>query len=387
MATHKWIPLTILFIFFFLFGSYPHVHSEAESTLDTDTVQLRLMETTDLHARILPFSYKTTQPSNTYGLALTASLIRQARSEAKNSMLFDDGDALKGSLLGEYVIAKGLKQGEVHPVYRAMNTLGYDAASIGNHEFNLGLSLLNKSLQGASFPFVNANVYYDDHDDNPDNDRHYFTPYLILPRTFVDENGHERTIKIGVIGFVVPQAIQWNKKYEDLEGVLKVKDIYETAKKYVPIMKENGADIIIALSHSGLGTPKIQYMEQNASYDLTKIDGIDAILFGHVHKVFPSREFAGLPNVNLKKGTVNGVPAVEAGRWGNFLGIIDLSLKKTELGWEVADSHSTVRPVYNPFTKKATVAPDPQVLDAIHEAHEETLNFLLTPEGALLKAR
>lgn len=350
-------------------------------------VKLRLMETTDIHAHLAPYNYLDHQPTNRFGLALTATLIKEARSQVKNSMLFDDGDLIKGGLLGNYVFRKGLSEGEIHPVYRAMNPLHYDAATVGNHEFNFGLDFLNRTINDADFPYVNANVYYDDHDLNPKNDKHYFEPYVILPRTFVDENGKKQTIKIGVIGFVPPQTIKWNNPFEKLGKKLKIKDIYRTAKKYVPIMKKKGADVIIALSHSGLGTPKMKYKEQNASYDLTKVDGIDAILFGHVHKVFPSKDFANFSHVNLKKGTVNGVPAVEAGRWGDHLGIIDLRLKKTSKGWKVIDSHSEARAVFNTHTNQPLVQPDPGTLDAVHEAHEGTLKYLLTPNGAIWKSK
>jgi 2',3'-cyclic-nucleotide 2'-phosphodiesterase/3'-nucleotidase len=98
-----------------------------------------------------------------------------------------------------------LEDGETHPVYKAINLLAYDAGNVGNHEFNYGLDYLNTSLQGANFPYINANVYIDDQDDDPTNDQNYFTPYLILDKTFVDDNGQEHAVKVGVIGFVPPK--------------------------------------------------------------------------------------------------------------------------------------------------------------------------------------
>lgn len=350
-------------------------------------VNLRVMETTDIHAHLVPYSYLDHKPNPHYGFTLTAALIKQARGQVKNSMLFDDGDLIKGSLLGDYVFHKGLAEGEVHPALKAMNQLHYDAATVGNHEFNFGLDFLNRTLNDAAFPYVNANVYYDDHDMDPKNNRHYFKPYVILPRTFVDENGKKQMIKVGVIGFLPPQMIKWNKPFEKLKSKLKVKGIYNSAKKYVPIMKKKGADIIIALSHSGLGPMNTTPKSQNASYALTKIKGIDAILFGHIHQVFPGKKFAGLAHVDLKKGTINGVPAVEAGYWGNHLGIIDLKLKKTRDGWKVVDSHSEARPVFNSKTGKPTVQPDPETYRAVKKAHEGTLKYLLTPNGVVWKSK
>lgn len=364
--------LTILLVFTPFTGSY----SEAKET-EGSTVKLRLLETTDLHGYLVPYDYQEGKPTNRFGLALTATLIKQARNEVENSMLFDVGDLLEGSALDEYIAQSGLEQGEIHPVYEAMNLLNYDAATVGNHEFNFGLDFLNQAIDGANFPYVNANLYYDDGDDNPKNDRHYFTPYIILPRTFTDEHGRKHTIRVGVIGFVLPQMIHFKKTKEKIKGKLKAKDIYRTAKKYVPMMKQKGADVIIALSHSGLGFPEIKLGERHASYDLTKIDGIDAVMFGHVHKVFPSDTFAGRPGVNLKQGTVNGVPMVEAGWWGNHLGVIDLTLKKYGKDWKVTQAHSEARPVYDKATGKALVKPDQDILDAAHDAHIATLNYLL----------
>ncbi|HET7521754.1 MAG TPA: metallophosphoesterase [Bacillales bacterium] len=341
-------------------------------------VKLRLLQTTDIHAYLVPYNYLRHEPTNRFGFALTAALIKEARHEAENSMLFDSGDALKGSPLGHFIAQKGLENGEIHPVFRTMNLLHYDAATVGNHDFNYGLDFLNEALDDANFPYVNANIYYDDGDNN---NRHYFTPYVILPRTFVDESGRKHTIRVGVIGFTLPQTVQWD--HGKLKGKVVAKDIYRTAIKYIPIMKQKGADVIVALSHSGLGSGNKKFHSKNASHDLAMIDGVDAILFGHVHRLFPGDYFADAPNTNLEKGTVNGVAAVEAGRWGSHLGVIDLTLKKADGGWEVIDSHSEIRPVYDKASGEAAVKPHPDVLKAVHGAHMATLNYLLTPAGQL----
>lgn len=165
--------------------SFPYntVSANAEATL-----KLRLLETTDLHTNIVNYDYYQDKLTDEFGLAKTATLIKAARDEAKNSMLFDNGDLIQGNPLGDYVAKiEPLKDGQTHPVYKAMNLLNYDAGNIGNHEFNFGLEHLQRSLKGSKFPYVNANVYVDDKDKNPDNDKNYFTPYLILDRTFKDE--------------------------------------------------------------------------------------------------------------------------------------------------------------------------------------------------------
>ena len=125
-------------------------------------LKLRLLETTDLHMFLVDFDYYQDKPTADYGLARTATLIKAARAEVKNSMLFDNGDVLQGGPMGEYVARiKPLQPGQVHPAFKVMNWLGYDAANVGNHEFNFGLPFLNQSLAGAAFPYVNANIYVD----------------------------------------------------------------------------------------------------------------------------------------------------------------------------------------------------------------------------------
>ncbi|HET7615989.1 MAG TPA: metallophosphoesterase [Bacillales bacterium] len=357
------------------------------ASADKDVIHLRLMETTDMHGYLMPYNYQKQKKVNRFGYALTASLIRQARGEVKNSMLFDNGDILEGSFLDKYIAYKGLREGEVHPVFKAMNKMDYDAATVGNHEFNFGLKFMNEALDDAHFPYVNANLYYADDDKNPKNDVHYFRPYILLHRTLVDDKGNKHRLTIGVIGFALTQTIHWNRNMERLSGILKAKDIYTTAKKYVPIMKKKGADVIVALSHTGLGKPKLIFKEKNASYDLTKIKGIDAVMFGHVHRVFPGKSFAGISGVNLKNGTVNGVGVVEAGRWGDHLGIIDLTLRKTAKEWKVVSSQSEARPVFDRATGKALVQPDPEIIQAVQGDHTAAVNYLLTPTGQFGRPR
>lgn len=118
------------------------------------TVDLRIMETSDLHSNMMDFDYYKDAATEKFGLVRTASLINAARAEVKNSVLVDNGDVIQGSPLGDYMAAKGLKAGDVHPVYKAMNTLDYAVGNLGNHEFNYGLDYLHKAISGARFPYV-----------------------------------------------------------------------------------------------------------------------------------------------------------------------------------------------------------------------------------------
>jgi len=350
------------------------------NTGSAPVVELRIMETADLHVNMVNYDYFADKPTEEYGFAKTATLIKQAREEAANSLLFDNGDLIQGNPLGDYVATVDkLEQGETHPVYKAMNLLDYDAGNLGNHEYNYGLEFLDIALAGSNFPYINANVYKYDGDDDASNDVNMYTPYLILDKEVTDTAGAKHKLKVGVIGFVPPQIMQWDKAH--LEGKVFTKGIVETARHFIPKMQAEGADIIIAIPHSGFeDIPETELMENSVLY-LSKVEGIDAILFGHAHKVFPDASFAGKPGVDLEKGTINGVPAVEPGFWGNSLGIIDLKLEKKDGGWAIIDSASSVRAIYDAATKTALVEADEAVLEAVKEEHEHTIEYVRGPVG------
>ena len=124
-----------------------------------DTIKLRIIETTDIHTNVMDYDYYKDQPSQQIGFSRAATLVKQASEEAVNSVLVDNGDLIQGSPMGDYMAAKGINAGEIHPVYKAMNQLDYDVGNIGNHEFNYGLEFLKNSIDGANFPYVSANVF------------------------------------------------------------------------------------------------------------------------------------------------------------------------------------------------------------------------------------
>lgn len=123
-----------------------------------ETIKLRIIETTDIHTNVMDYDYYKDKPSQQIGLTRAATLVKQARGEVVNSVLVDNGDLIQGSPMGDYMAAKGIKAGEVHPVYKAMNQLSYDVGNIGNHEFNYGLEFLAETINDADFPYVSANV-------------------------------------------------------------------------------------------------------------------------------------------------------------------------------------------------------------------------------------
>ena len=343
------------------------------ASVQAATVDLRILETTDLHSNMMDFDYYKDTPTEKFGLVRTASLINAARQEAKNSVLVDNGDLIQGSPLGDYMAAKGLKAGEIHPVYKALNTLDYAVGNLGNHEFNYGLDYLHKALAGAKFPYVNANII------DVKTQKPLFTPYLIKETTVTDRDGKSQTLKIGYIGFVPPQIMTWDKA--NLTGKVTVNDITETARRYVPEMRKEGADLVVVVAHSGLSADPYQAMAENSVYYLSQVPGVDAILFGHAHAVFPGKDFASIKGADIEKGTLNGVPSVMPGMWGDHLGVVDLVLSNDGGQWQVTQSKAEARPIYDAAAKKSLAAEDKSLVDVLKHDHDATREFVSKPIG------
>ena len=343
---------------------------------------LRLMETTDLHVHVFPYDYYADKPVDTVGLARTASIIKEIRSEATNSMLIDNGDFLQGNPMGDYIAyERGMKEGDMHPIITAMNTVGFDASTLGNHEFNYGLDFLMKTIAGAEFPVVSANVVKE-RAARATQDTTLIEPYVILDRTVTDGSGETLPIKVGLIGFVPPQIMNWDRRH--LEGNVTTRDIVESARAYVPEMKEKGADIIIALSHSGIGQADHSDMMENASVPLAAVEGIDAVLSGHHHLVFPGPKYEGLAAVDAQAGTIHGKPATMGGFWGSHLGIVDLMLERSGNEWRVVSSASDARPISQRNEDRSTTAlveSQQDVLDSVRPIHDATLAYVRRAVG------
>ena len=348
----------------------------------TNQVHLRLMETTDLHVHVFPYDYYSDKPRDAVGLARTASIIAEIRAEAANSMLLDNGDLIQGNPMGDYIAyERGMKEGDLHPIIEAMNVVGYDAGTIGNHEFNYGLDFLMKSMAGADFPIVLSNIATEQMTGARD-DKTLFKPYVILDRTVTDGAGQSHQVKIGLIGFTPPQVMNWDRRH--LEGNVQARDIVETARAFVPEMKEAGADIILALSHSGIGPDAHSDGMENASVPLAAIDGIDAILTGHHHLTFPGPKVAATAAVNPEIGTLHGKPATMGGFWGSHLGLIDLMLETSGGAWKVMNFESTTRPISKRNEDRSTsalVESNQPVLDSVQQEHDETLAYVRRAVG------
>jgi len=343
--------------------------------------RLRLLETSDIHVYIYPYDYYRDAEDATVGYARVASLVRAARAEVQNSLLLDNGDFLQGSPMGDYMAYEKRLEGDAsHPMIRAMTALGVEAATLGNHEFNYGLPFLEKALAGADFPFVLANVARGRLGASPTADRTLVRPWAILEREIVDGAGARHPIRIGVIGFTPPQIMSWDAVH--LAGNVEVRDIVSAAKARVPELKEAGADIVVALSHSGIagGSPD---GAENASLHLAAIPGVDVILTGHQHLVFPGKDLAGIEGADAATGRLLGKPAVQPGFWGSHLGIVDLVLERDGRGWRVLDSTVQTRPIYERVERqpRPLVEPQPAILALVRPEHEGTLAYVRRPVG------
>ena len=299
-------------------------------------IRLRLIGTSDLHAYLYPYDYYRDRPDETVGLAKIAALISAARAESAHTLLLDNGDFIQGAPLGDYAAQRlQTDKSANHPVITAMNELGYAVGALGNHEFNYGLDVLEAALRGAAFPFVNCNVL------RPDGSP-YFKPWAILDRSIQDEDGAPCPLRLGVIGFVTPQIVQWDQSH--LAGRATTVGIVEAARIHVPELRRQGADIVIALCHSGISRRTAAPGDENAALALSGVEGVDAILLGHQHLVLPGSDFPGIAGVDADKGALNGVPAFMPGFWGSHLGIIDLSLVHDASGWKIARADVALRP-------------------------------------------
>jgi 2',3'-cyclic-nucleotide 2'-phosphodiesterase/3'-nucleotidase len=363
------------------------------------TATLAVLETTDVHSNVLGFDYYKLAPDPSFGLDRTATLIARARKEFPNTLLLDNGDTIQGTALADYqALVAPLKCDQVLAVYKAMNKLGVEGGGIGNHEFNYGLPYLSQvtgnrfdvdgvdpakpRCAGPAFPQVLANVY------SAKTHKQLFTPYRIIDKQIsaLDANGKpvSTTLKVGIIGFTPPTILSWDKRW--LDGKVYTEGVRETAMKYIPQMKAEGADLVIAISHGGLDDSPYSPTMENGNYHLSKVPGIDAMLIGHSHQVFPNAasnvaQFK-LPGVDKAAGLVNGVPTTMANLWGKHLGVIGLHLKYDGAHWVVDRSLTTVEARGAQQADKSFVAPDPEIAALVAPEHEATIRYVRTPLGS-----
>jgi 2',3'-cyclic-nucleotide 2'-phosphodiesterase/3'-nucleotidase len=358
--------------------------------------QLALIETTDVHSNVLSYDYYKLGDDPSVGLERAATLIRQARSEFPNSLTFDSGDTIQGTALADYqALVSRVSCEQELAVYKAMDAIGYDGGTIGNHEFNYGLPFLSqvtgtpfdiegtsaKKCTGPKFPLVLSNVF------NVKTGKPLYAPWRVLTRTLhllaPDGSKREATIRIGLLGFTPPMIMQWDKR--NLDGKVGVLGVVEAAQRYLPEVKKAGADIVIALVHGGINAGPYTPDMENAAWHLAGMPGIDAMLLGHSHNIFPNphdakSSYAHVAEVDNERGFVRGVPAVMGNYYGKNIGLIDLALVYENGHWQV-DRSKTSAQVRSLKTTDGYVEADHAIAPLVADEHASTIAYVKTPIG------
>ncbi len=306
-----------------------------------------LMGTTDLHGWILPYDYYTGQRTNN-GLAALVPLIDSIRAaNPARTVLVESGDLLQGNPMN--FVYRRLAQGETHPLVQAMNLVGYDAAAIGNHEFNYGIEHLQRATAAASFPFLSANTF------RAGTDEHAFRPYTFVERTVA---GHP--VKIGITAATPPGVMIWDR--DNVQGRLELRDIVASVRPVVQRMRAEGADIVLVAAHSGLegssyDTAATGVPTENAASALAReVPGIDVIFMGHTHR-------------ELADTTINGVQVQQAKNWGTSLAVAELDLRWADGQWTIQESAGTV-------LRPAEGSTSPRLEAALAQAHARTQAYV-----------
>ena len=327
-----------------------------------------VLGTSDLHGYVENWDYfKDAEyddaAHNDVGLAKISTLVETARADrgVASTLLIDAGDTIQGTSLTDYFAntAPITQTGETHPMAAAMNAMDYDAAALGNHEFNYGLDLLRTFESQLDFPLLGANAV------DAATKKPAFTPYIIKT---VKTKGN-KSVKVGILGLTNPGVAIWDRN--NVEGRLEFPGIVEQAQKYVPEMKAKGADVVVVSSHSGTsGTSSYGagLPLENASTVLAEtVPGIDAVLVGHAHQEIPERFVTN-------KTTGEQVLLTEPLNWGMRLSVMDFELVKVRGQWDVAASSSTL-------LNANTVEADPKISKLISEQHQRVIDYVNTPVG------
>lgn len=339
---------------------------------------LRVLATSDLHMQLMPWDYYTDRPQPGTGLACTATLINEWRDSAANSLLLDNGDVLQGNPMADFSATEFAKTGQANGLMAlAMNQLNYDGATLGNHEFNFGLDYLAASISKANYPIVSANIATALGPD-PLQDTLLVKPYALVDKQITTGDGSTVPLRIGIIGFAPPQLTLWDRHV--LRGALKTRDIVESARAYLPEMVEKGAEIIIALCHSGIGPATYEPWMEHSAVPLAAMPQIDALICGHTHRVFPGPGYETTGPVEPTIGELYLKPTVMPGSHGSHLGVIDLHLTRQDGKWHCTAHQAQVVPVMPPNATAAKI--DPEIEKLATPVHNQVRDAVRLPIGS-----
>ncbi|GAB1516394.1 bifunctional metallophosphatase/5'-nucleotidase [Actinophytocola sp. KF-1] len=329
-------------------------------------VTITVMESSDLHGNALNWDYfRNTEYAdsahNDVGLAKVSTLVNRIRADRgrEKTMLLDSGDTIQGTPL-DYYYAKVepiTATGETHPMARAMNAIGYDAVTLGNHEFNYGLPLLAKWVEQMKAPVLGANAV----------DARTGIP-AYLPFTIKSMPVHgKRPVRVGVLGLTNPGIAIWDKAH--VEGKLRFTDLVEAARFWVPVIRGLGADVVLVTAHAGdngMSSYQGDIPVENASAMVAEqVPGIDAVLFGHAHNDVPERFVTN-------KATGQQVLLTEPSKWGQRLSVVDFDLSWSRGKWRVTSKSSTT-------VNTNTVPEDPRIVSLMAAQHDKTVAYVNQP--------
>lgn len=364
-----------------LFAAAPAAAATGSGSTRTPAeFRLTVLGTTDLHGNVLNWDYYkdatyTDKPGNQLGLAKISTLVTAMRAERGtcSTLTLDAGDTIQGTPLSYYYARiDPITAGPTHPMAAAMNAIGYDAAALGNHEFNYGVPLLRRFQSQLHHPLLGANAL------DWDTGEPAFAEFVLKTVPVGDRNDHrdhgrghshdgrQQYVTVGIVGLVTPGCAIWDKA--NLDGRIRFTGIVEQAAEVIPRVKRADADIVIVSCHSGADTSS-SYGEalpwpENASTLLAQqVPDIDAILVGHAHVEIPQRFVTNL-------ATGKQVLLSEPLKWGMRLTVMDLDLRRGKHGaWEVVASQAVL-------LDANTVTEDPKIVSIITAAHERTRTYV-----------
>ena len=330
--------------------------------------RLTVLGTTDLHGNVFNWDYfKNLEFDNTghddIGIAKAATLIKAARAGLGTQpvLTLDAGDTIQGTPLAYYYARiEPITGGAKHPMANAMNLVGYDAAALGNHEFNYGIDTLRTFESQLNFPLLGANAV------DAATGRPVFPPYII--KRFKVAGAPDLTV--GVLGLTNPGIAIWDKA--NVEGRMLFPGLVEQAKKFVPELKRRGCDVVVVSAHSGADGSSsygdaLPYIENAAALVAEQVPGVDAILVGHAHKDIATRHVT-----NAKTG--QEVLLTEPLYWGMRVAVMDLDLQHVHGRWRVVKSEGQL-------LNSNTVSGDPAVLAAVRAQHDKVVAYVNSPIG------
>ncbi|MEU7267149.1 5'-nucleotidase C-terminal domain-containing protein [Streptomyces albidoflavus] len=324
-----------------------------------------VLGTTDLHGNVLNWDYFTDAEfddadHNDVGLAKISTMVEEIREERghRNTLLIDAGDTIQGTQLSYYyakVDPITERRGPVHPMARAMNAIGYDAAALGNHEFNYGIEVLRKFEEQCRFPLLGANAL------DAKSLRPAFAPYVIKRM----RTPFGRDVRVAVLGLTNPGVAIWDKV--NVQGRMVFPGLVEQAAKWVPKLRSMGADVVLVSAHSGTsGTSswgdQLPYVENAAAQVAEEVPGIDAILVGHAHQ-----EIAEYVVENKESG--RPVVLSEPLKWGQRLTLFDIEVVWERGRWVVDRVASEVR-------NSNTAEEDPRIVRLLAEEHRKVVAYV-----------